>query len=116
MKPVVWIGSALKDLRTFPRSARQDIGKALYAAQNGETDPAAKSLKGFGGASVLEIVAPYDTDTYRAVYVARFTDAVYVLHTFKKKSKRGVATTKRDVDLIKARLKLARQFSGAGRR
>ncbi len=65
-RPVTWIGSSRRDLRSFPRQVRRDIGKALYAAQQGETDPAAKPLKGFGGPSVLEIIADFDGDTWRA--------------------------------------------------
>jgi len=58
---------------------------------------------------VLEIVDSHDGDTYRAVYTVRFTRAVYVLHAFQKKSKRGIATPKADLDLIKQRLKRARE-------
>jgi len=63
---------------------RSEFGQALYSAQRGERDPAAKPLKGFGGRSVLEIVASYDGDTWRAVYTVRFEDAIYVLHAFQK--------------------------------
>jgi phage-related protein len=65
---VVWVGSSLRDLRAFPQDVRRDIGQSLYAAQQGETDPSAKPLKGFGGGSVLEIVARHRGDTWRAVY------------------------------------------------
>ena len=88
----------------FPKQVRTDIGKALYAAQNGETDPAAKPLKGFRGASVMEIVDRHATDTYRAVYTAKFADTIYVLHAFQKKAHKGVATPKREIDLIRQRL------------
>ena len=77
------------------------IGHALYAAQKGETDPAAKPLKGFGGGSVLEIVADHRGDTWRSVYTVRFQDAVYVLHAFQKKSKSGIATPKKELELIR---------------
>jgi phage-related protein len=80
------------------------IGHALYAAQKGETDPAAKPLKGFGGGSVLEIVADHRGDTWRSVYTVRFQDAVYVLHAFQKKSKSGIATPKKELELIRQRL------------
>ncbi|MFZ0322008.1 MAG: type II toxin-antitoxin system RelE/ParE family toxin [Candidatus Sulfotelmatobacter sp.] len=103
-RPLVWIGSTLRDLRVFPSSVRRDIGYALYAAQDGEVDPSAKPLSGFGGASVLEIVAEHRGDTWRAVYTVRYPEVVYVLHAFQKKSKRGIATTKRDIDLIRQRL------------
>lgn len=103
-RPLVWIGSTLKDVRAFPSAVRRDIGYALYAAQEGEVDPSTKPLSGFGGASVLEIVAQHRGDTWRAVYTVRYPEAVYVLHAFQKKSKRGVATTKKDIDLIRKRL------------
>jgi phage-related protein len=104
MKPVVWMGSSREDLRDMPQQVRKDIGQALYAAQQGATDPAAKPLKGFGGTRVMEIVERYRSDAYRAVYTAHFADAVYVLHVFQKKSKRGTATPKPDMDLIRRRL------------
>lgn len=70
-KPVRWVGSSLKDLQSFPAPVRNDIGHALYAAQKGEVDPAAKPLKGFGGRSVLEIVTSHRDDTWRAGYTVR---------------------------------------------
>ncbi len=103
-KPVRWIGTSLRDLRSFPREVRIDIGHALFAAQEGKTDPAAKPLKGFGGASVLEIVASHHGNAWRAVYTVRFQSAVYVLHVFQKKSTRGIATPAREIDLIRRRL------------
>ena len=103
-RPVIWVGSSRRDLRGFPREVRRDIGQALYAAQQGETDPAAKPLRGFGGASILEIVADQEGGTWRAVYTVRYREAIYVLHAFQKKSKRGIATPKKDIDLIRHRL------------
>ena len=79
VKEILWIGSSRKDLRAFPQPVRKDMGNALYAAQRGETDPAAKPLKGFGGTEVMQIVERYRTDTYRAVYAARFGNAVQYL-------------------------------------
>jgi phage-related protein len=104
VRPVVWIGSSRRDLRAMPQQVRRDIGQALYIAQRGMTDPAAKPLKGFGGAQVMEIVERYRTDAYRAVYTVHFEDAVYVLHVFQKKSKSGIATPKHEVEVIRARL------------
>ena len=103
-KPVRWIGSSLRDLRSFPRPVRIDIGHALFTAQEGKTDPAAKPLKGFGGASVLEIVASHHGNAWRAVYTVRFQDAIYVLHIFQKKSTKGIATPTREIKLISQRL------------
>jgi phage-related protein len=104
VRPIVWVASSRRDLQAFPASVRRDIGYALYAAQQGETDPAAKPLRGFGGGSVLEIVADRRGDTWRAIYTVRYEEAVYVLHAFQKKSKHGVATTQRDIKLIRQRL------------
>ncbi len=104
LKPVRWVGTSLRDLRSFPSEVRIDIGRALFTAQNGKTDPAAKPLKGFGGASVLEIVASHHGNAWRAVYTVRFQDAIYVLHAFQKKSTRGIATPAREMDLIQQRL------------
>jgi phage-related protein len=83
---------------------RRDIGQALFTAQEGKTDPAAKPLKGFGGASVQEIVASHHGNAWRAVYTVRFGDFIYVLHAFQKKSTRRTATAARDIGLIKRRL------------
>ena len=103
-RPITWVGSSRTDLKRFPQQVRRDMGRALYAAQRGEVDPAAKPLRGFGGIRVMEIVDRHDTNTYRAVYTAQFGEAVYVLHAFQKKSKRGMATPTREVELIRQRL------------
>jgi phage-related protein len=87
-----------------PRGVRRDIGQSLCVAQQGETDPSAKPLKGFGGGSVMEIVAEDRGGTWRAVYTVRFAEAVYVLHTFQEKSKKGITTPTRDINLIRQRL------------
>ena len=108
-KPIEWAPGALRDLRAFPKQVRVGIGRALQFAQAGDKHPAAKALKGFAGASVLEIVVDHDHATYRAVYTVRFKDAVYVLHTFQKKSKHAIGTPRREMDLIRERLKWAEQ-------
>ena len=108
-KPLRWIGSSREDLRDFPAEIRRMIGYALHFAQMGDKHPSAKPLQGFGGAGVLEIVENHDGETYRAVYTVRFAEVVYVLHTFQKKSKRGVKTPKRDLDRIRVRLQRAEQ-------
>lgn len=109
IKSIVWIGSSLRDLKSFPDEVKDMIGYALYQGQLGGKASSAKSLAGFGGASVVEIVEDFQTDTYRAVYTVKFSTAVYVLHAFKKKSKKGIATPKPDIDLIRKRLKIAEE-------
>ncbi len=108
-KPVEWIGSSRDDLREFPQDVRRVMGQAIDDAQLGGEHPAAKALRGFSGRGVLEVVDDFDGDTYRAVYTVRFTGVVYVLHAFQKKSKRGITTPQREIDLIKARLKRAEE-------
>ncbi len=109
-KPVVWMGSSKEDLKEFPDDVQDEFGHALWIAQQGDKYVSAKPLKGFGGASVLEIVEDYDGDTYRAVYTVRFAEAVFVLHCYQKKSRRGAETPKSDMDLIKRRLKAAEEL------
>ena len=109
-RELVWIGSSLKDLREFPEDVRQMMGFALYMAESGGKHIAAKPLRGYGGAGVLEVVDDFDGDTYRTVYTVRFAEAIYVLHAFQKRSTRGVATPKREVEIVNARLELARQL------
>ncbi len=108
-KPVRWVGSSKADLRKFPEDVRRRVGGALWDAQLGRKAFYARPLKGFGGASVLEIVDDFDGDTYRAAYTVRFARVVYVLHAFQKKSRRGVATPKVELDLIERRLKRAKE-------
>jgi len=104
-------------MRSFPPAVRRTFGVALYAAQVGETPPEAKPLRGFGGASVLELVEDYDRNAYRAVYTVRFKRRIFVLHVFQKKSKRGLATPKHEIDLIRDRLKTATRLdSGEARK
>jgi phage-related protein len=106
---IVWIGSSRSDLKSFPSEVQKVIGYALYQAQLGRKAPCAKPLTGFGGASVTEIADYYQRDTYRAVYTVKFSDVLYVLHAFQKKSKKGIATPKTHLDLVKKRLKVAQE-------
>jgi phage-related protein len=106
-KTLEWIASSYKDLMALPSDVRRRFGYALSLAQMGDQDDAAKVLKGFGGAGMLEVVEDDAGGTYRAVYTVKYAEAVFVLHCFQKKSKRGIATLKSDMDIIRARLKVA---------
>ena len=106
-KQLVWIGSSKKELMALPLDVRKFFGHALDFAQRGDQHDAAKPLKGFGGAGVLEIVEDDAGGTYRAVYTVKFAEAIFVLHCFQKKSKSGIATPKEDMDFIRVRLKVA---------
>ncbi len=107
LKPLVWIGWSLDDLRGFPAEVRRVMGQALDDAQRGGEHPRAKALQGFGGRGVLEVVDDHDGDTFRAVYTVKFAGAVYVLHAFQKKSKKGRATPRHDIEVVRTRLKAA---------
>ena len=91
-KPLFWIGSTRRDLKEFPDDVQDMMGHALDIAQQGKKHQDAKPLSGFGGTGVLEIVEDSAGDTYRAVYTVRFEGAVYALHAFQKKSKKGIKT------------------------
>jgi phage-related protein len=93
------------DLKRFPAKVQNRVGYALSQVQDGDEPISAKALKGFGGRAVLELVDDFDSDTYRAVYTVRFAGVVYVLHAFQKKAKKGIATPRQDLDLIRSRLR-----------
>jgi phage-related protein len=91
----------------MPDEVQQPFGFALFQAQIGLLHPNAKPLKGFGSAGILEVVEDWRGNAYRAVYTVRFARAVYVLHCFQKKAKKGIETPKAEMDLIRERLKEA---------
>jgi phage-related protein len=107
LKPLFWVGQSKKDYADFPEDVHDAVGYALHKAQGGDKHPSAKPLKGFSGAGVLEVVEDHAGDTFRAVYTVRFEGAVYVLHAFQKKAKKGIATPKQEIDLVKRRLAIA---------
>jgi phage-related protein len=100
-----FVGSSQDDLREFPRSVRIQAGYALQRAQEGGKHPDAIPMKGFGGAGVLEIRLQDDGNGFRVIYAVSIGVTIYVLHAFQKKSKSGIATSKRDLELIERRLK-----------
>lgn len=112
LRELQFIGSSRNDLRNFPVKVRRRVGHELQEVQYGGTPLNAKSLKGFKG--VIELAERFSTDTYRTVYIATLGDVVYVLHCFKKKSKRGIKTPKEDIDLIKTRLAVAKKHYEEG--
>lgn len=111
-----WVGSSREDLREFPGAARRAVGYALFIAQQGGKHADAKPLTGFGGAGVLEVTEDVHGDTYRAVYTVRLATGIYVLHAFQKRAKHGIRTPKRDLELIRARLKRAEEMDRAEQR
>lgn len=110
LKPIIWIGPTQRVLRGFPRPVRQVIGYALEVAQRGGKHPDAKPLRGFKGAGVLEVMEDHEGDTYRTVYTVRLEGRLYVLHAFQKKAKKGIGTPKREIELIRNRLREAERI------
>ncbi len=101
---IAWVGSSKKNYKDFPDDVQDVLGFALDSVQCGYKPAIAKPLKGIGS-GVFELVDDYKGDTYRAVYAVKFNDIIYVLHAFQKKSTKGIKTPKKDIDLIKKRLK-----------
>ncbi len=98
-EPLRFLGDSLESLREFPEDARQDAGYQLDSVQRGKQPDDFKPMPGIGK-GVEEIRVRDDSGTYRVIYTARLSDAVYVLHAFQKKTR---ATAKRDTDLAKTR-------------
>ncbi|MCA1577629.1 MAG: type II toxin-antitoxin system RelE/ParE family toxin [Acidobacteria bacterium] len=115
LKTIILIRSSRTDLKVFPAEVKDVMGYALYQAQLGLKAASAKPLRGFGGAGVLEVVANYQTDTYRAVYTVKFSNFIFVLHAFQKKSRKGITTPKPNIDLVKKRLRAAQEDHEARR-
>lgn len=100
---------SLEVISEFPEEVKDEIGYALYEAQLGKKSNKAKPLTGIGS-GIMEIVSDFDKNTYRSVYTVKIGEVIYVLHCFQKKSKQGIATPKQEIDLIKQRLKDAKQI------
>jgi phage-related protein len=110
LRPLVWLGNSLRNLRAFPAEARKIIGDELQLIQFGGRPKDAKPFKGVGS-GVFEIALRYDGEAYRTVLAVQLGRNIYVLHAFQKKSKKGIATPKSDVDLIKQRYKEAKELA-----
>ncbi|WP_277189123.1 type II toxin-antitoxin system RelE/ParE family toxin [Caballeronia sp. BR00000012568055] len=107
IRPLYWLASSKRDLKAMPADVQDTFGFALHQAQAGGKHEKAKALRGFGSAGVLEVVESTQGSAFRAIYTVKFESAVYVLHCFQKKSTRGIATSKPDIDIILERLKAA---------
>ena len=108
-KPIVWMGSSRKDLTAMPFAVKKDFGGALHGVQDGRTPESAKALRGKAQGAV-QLAEDHDGEAYRTVYTVELEGVVYVLHCFQKKSKRGIATPKGDIEVIARRLKDARML------
>jgi len=114
-RPIVWLGDARKNILKFPEGVRKLIGDELQFIQFGGMPKDAKPFKG-PGPGIIEIALKYDKEAYRCVQAVQLGRKIYVLHAFQKKSKKGIATPKRDVDLINRRYKEAQELAKDERR
>jgi phage-related protein len=110
LRPIIWMGDSRKNIFGFPEEVRKLIGDELQLIQFGGMPKDAKAFKGVGP-GIIEIALKYDKEAYRCVQAVQLGEKIYVLHAFQKKSKRGIATPKKDVDLIKKRYKEARELA-----
>lgn len=115
VKKLIWLGNSLETLKSFPEEVKDSIGYSLHKVQTGMFSRNAKFLKGFK-VTVMEIVTDYDTNTYRAIYTIKIENTVCVLRCFQKKSKKGIATPKQEIDLIKQRLREADELLNQSKR
>lgn len=105
-KRIFWVGTSLKDIKSFPQKARRDAGFALSEVQLGETPSDFKPMRTVGS-GVYEIrVRGEDNDQYRVLYVAKYDDGIYVLHAFQKTSRK---TERKDIALAKKRFEEVRR-------
>jgi phage-related protein len=102
------MGNSLEDLKEFPAKVKDEIGHSLYLVQKGDKPRNVKPLKGLSG--VMEIKSDFDSNTFRAIYALKIDEFIYVLHCFQKKSKSGIKTAQKDINLIKQRLKEAKNL------
>ena len=101
---ISWIKAALRDFQAIPAAVQEQMTTALRIAARGEKVDKAKPMKGLG-TGVFEIALAYRGNAYRAVYAVQIGEDVWVVHAFQKKSTQGIKTPKREIDLIRARLK-----------
>jgi phage-related protein len=111
MRPLVWLGNSRRNIREFPPDARRLMGDELQLLQYGGMPKDAKPFRGIGS-GVIEIALRHDGEAYRSVVALQLGRTIYVLHAFQKKSKKGIATPKQDVDLIRQRYKEAKELAG----
>jgi len=110
MRPLIWLGDSRRNIQALPSGAQKLIGDELQLVQFGGMPKDAKPFKGIGG-GVFEIALAYETNAFRAVYAVQLGKKIYVLHAFQKKSKSGIKTPQKDIDLIKRRYKDAKELA-----
>lgn len=109
VRPISWIKRAEKDFRDFPLTAQQKAARALTQIGEGDMPEIAKPLQGFGS-GVWELAIKDKGDAFRVVYVLQLGDDIWVVHAFQKKSTKGIATPKHEIELIKDRIKRLKEM------
>ena len=110
LRPLVWLGDSRRNIQVFPLGARKLVGDELQLVQFGGMPKDTKPFHGVGS-GVFEIAIAYESNAYRAVFAVQLGAKIYVLHAFQKKSKSGVKTPQKDIDLIKRRYKEAKELA-----
>src|SRR6266478_4287934 len=108
-RPVSWIKAALREFETFPDGVRSTCLTSLTIAAEGGKADIAKPMRGTGS-GVFEIALPFQGDAFRVVYAVQLGEEVWVVHAFQKKSTQGIKTSKREIDLIKDRLRRLKEM------
>lgn len=108
-RDLIYLGSTLKDAKKLPEDVQRLFVAALRMAMEWRQHEDSKALQGFNGRNVIEVIADHRGNTYREVYTVQFKEVIYVLHVFQKKSKSGIKTPKEDIELIKKRIKFAKE-------
>ena len=108
-RPVSWIKAALKAFEQFPAGARSICLTALTIAAEGGTADIAKPLQGLGS-GVFEIALAFRENAFRVVYVVQFAKEIWVVHAFQKKSTYGIKTPKKEIGLIKDRVRRLKEM------
>ena len=109
-RPLIWLGDSKKNIQSFPKGSQKLLGDELQLVQFGGMPKDAKPFKGIGS-GVIELALRYASDAYRVVTAVQLGTRIYVLHAFQKKSKKGIGTPKRDVDLISKRYSEAQELA-----
>jgi len=99
---LIWMGNSKRNIQAFPKGAQKIIGDELQLIQFGGMPKDAKPFKGIGS-GVIEIAVRFEGDAFRTVVAVQLGESIHVLHAFQKKSKKGIATPRQDVELIKRR-------------
>jgi phage-related protein len=108
-RPVSWLTPARRAFDEFPEGARETILDALSVAAEGSMAGIAKPMKGLGS-GIFEIALPHRGNAFRVVYAVQLDDDLWVVHAFQKKSTKGIKTPRREIDLIRDRIKRLKEI------